>query len=314
MSRENPVLLYACDDVDTDDWLAGLRRALPHADVRVWPEAGALEEIECAFVWRHPAGLLGRLPALRAVFSLGAGVEHILRDPSLPPHVPLVRMVDPGLVAGMNEYVLWAVLHHHRQMPRYEVQQSQSHWAQWVPPLPQQRRVGILGLGQLGGTCAATLAGLGFDVAGWSRTHRTLAQVKIYAGPDELPSFLARTEILVCLLPLTAQTENLLDAHRLSMLPRGASLINVARGRHVVEADLIAALDAGHLESATLDVFREEPLPASHPFWQHPKIRLTPHISALTQIETAAQTLAENVRRLYAGEPMIGLVDRQRGY
>lgn len=313
MSRKRPVLLYACNDVG-DEWLAGLRRALPHVDVRAWPQTSALDEIELAFVWKQPAGLLGTLPNLRAVFSLGAGVEHILRDPSLPAHVPLVRMVDPGLVTGMNEYVLWAVLHHHRQMPRYEAQQRESNWTQWVPPLPQHRRVGIMGLGQLGGTCAQALAALGFDVASWSRTPHALARVRTYAGDAELPAFLARTEILVCLLPLTPETENILDAHVFAQLPRAASVINVARGKLLVEEDLIAALDAGQLDAATLDVFREEPLPASHPFWRHPKIRITPHISAVTQIETATATLAANIECLYSGKPMTGVVDRGRGY
>ena len=313
MSRERPVLLYACNDVG-DEWLPGLRRALPHVDVRAWPVAGALEEIECAFVWKQPPGLLGRLPNLRAVFSLGAGVEHILRDPSLPAQVPLVRMIDPGLAIGMNEYVLWAVLHHHRQMPRYEAQQRAAVWQQWVPPLPAHRRIGIMGLGQLGGTCASTLAAVGFDVAGWSRTPHTLNGVRTFSGRDGLPAFLARTEILVCLLPLTPQTENILDARLLAQLPRGACVINVARGRHLVDEDLLAALDAGQLDAATLDVFREEPLPATHPFWRHPKIRLTPHVSALTQVETATATLADNIARLFDGKPMKGLVDRSRGY
>jgi len=313
MSRERPVLLYACRDVG-DVWLPELRRALPRLEVRAWPQTGALEDIEYAFVWKQPAGLLGSLPKLRAVFSLGAGVEHILRDASLPAHVPLVRMVDPGLVAGMNEYVLWAVLHHHRQMPIYEAQQRESNWTQWVPPLPRQRRIGIMGLGQLGGTCAQTLAGLDFDVAGWSRTPHEMKDVITYSGAVELPAFLSRTEILICLLPLTPETENILDARVFAQLPRGACVINVARGKHVVDEDLIAALDSGHLDGAILDVFREEPLPVTHPFWRHPKVRVTPHVSALTQIETATATLAQNIERLQAGQPMIGLVDRARGY
>ncbi len=309
-----PVLVFACDVLEHDEWLQALREEMPNVEFRVWPDAGKREEVTMAFVWRHPPGMLAALPNLRVLFSLGAGVERILRDPELPPSLPVVRMVDPGLAIGMNEFVLMSVLHYHRHMHVYAEQQAKRQWLDHVPPLPQDRRVGILGLGQLGGTCADTLVTLGFDVAGWSRTPQSRKGVTCYAGDAQLEKFLRRSEILVCLLPLTPATQDILDATNLGRLPRGACVINVGRGGHVVDEDLIQALDSGHLGGATLDVFREEPLPAAHPFWTHPKIRIVPHVSALTQIKTAVPTLAANVARLLAGEPLRDVVDRGRGY
>ena len=314
MGKAAPVLLYACSGVDSESWLAALRHELPQVEIRVWPDAGRLEDITMAYVWRHPPGLLSTLPNLRAVFCLGAGVESILLDPQLPQHVPLVRMVDPSLATGMKEFVLMSVLHYHRQMPGYAVQQQHRQWQQRVATLPRDRRVGILGLGELGGLCAGTLAAFDFDVAGWSRTPRAIDGVENFTGLDQLAAFLQRSEILVCLLPLTPETANIINRETLALLPRGAFFINVARGRHVVDADLIAALDAGHLEGATLDVFREEPLPPSHPYWSHPKVRVLPHISAITQIKTAAPTLAANINRLLSGQPLQNVVDIRRGY
>jgi glyoxylate/hydroxypyruvate reductase A len=309
-----PVVLIACQGVDTDAWLAALGRELPEAEVRVWPEAGDLAEITLAVVWRCPAGVLGRLPNLRGIFSLGAGVEAVLADPQLPASVPLVRLVDPGLATGMNEFVTMRVLHYHRDMDGYAADQRSHTWAPRAPPLPQDRRVGILGAGALGGLCARTLAGFGFDVASWSRSPRVIDGVRNYCGRDQLSDFLRRTEILVCLLPLTADTDGIINRRTLAELPRGAFLINVARGRHVVDEDLIEALDSGRLAAATLDVFREEPLPPQHPFWSHPKITVVPHISAVTQVATASRTVATNVRLLLAGCSVPDTVDRSRGY
>jgi glyoxylate/hydroxypyruvate reductase A len=313
-NSRRPVLLYACEGVETEAWLAALRRELSEFEVRVWPDAGELADITLAFVWKHPAGMLGQLPNLRGIFSLGAGVESILADPELPADVPLIRMVDPSLAAGMNEFVLMRVLHYHRDMDRYAVEQRRHAWAPAVPPLPQDRRVGLLGLGALGGLCARSLAALNFDVAAWSRSEHAIEGVRCYFGLRQLTEFLRRTEILVCLLPLTADTDSLLDRRRLAELPRGAFLINVARGPHVIDADLIDALDSGQLAGATLDVFRHEPLPPQHPFWSHPKITVVPHIAAVTQVRTAAVTLAANVRLLLSGRPVPDVVDRTKGY
>lgn len=314
VTNRRPVLVFACWGVESDAWLKAIRGNLPEVEVREWPDVGDPAEVDLAFVWKYPPGLLGAFPNLRAVFALGAGVESILRDPTYPTGVPLVRMVDPGLATGMNEFVLMCVLHYHRQMHEHARHQKARQWVRLVPPLPGDRRVGLLGLGELGTKCARTLAGLGFDMAGWTRTPRDVPNVTTFAGWDRLPDFLARTEILVCLLPLTADTANILNRERLARLPKSACIVNVARGDHIVDADLIAALDSGHLAGATLDVFREEPLPAAHTYWSHPKVTVVPHIAAITQIKTAAETLAANVRRVLAGQPLPNVVSRERGY
>ena len=310
----SPVLLYACTGVDSEAWLSALRRELPEVEIRESLADGRAAEVDFAFVWKQPPGLLRQLPNVRAVFSLGAGVDSILGDPELPAGVPLIRMVDPGLAVGMNEFVLMRVLHYHRGMPEYESNQRLPRWEPRLPPLPEERRIGILGLGALGGLCARTLADLGFDVAGWSRTAKHLDGITTFAGDAGLAALLSRTQILVCLLPLTPQTEGILNRDTLAALPRGAFVINVARGQHVVDADLIAALDSGHIAGATLDVFREEPLPPAHPFWAHPRITVVPHVAAITQVKTAARTLASNIRVMLAGKAPPHVVDRTQGY
>ncbi len=307
-------MLYACNGVDSAAWLAALHRELPDIEIREHPNTGNPAEIDFAFVWKYPPGLLGTLPNLKAIFALGAGIESILADPSLPAQVPLVRMVDPGLAVGMNEFVLMRVLHYHRQMHLHESNQRARRWVRTVPPLPQDRRVGLLGWGELGSLCARTLIGLGFDVAGWSRSPRPDETARLYHGADQLDAFLARSDILVCLLPLTAETTGIINARTLAQLPRGAFFINVARGQHVVDADLLAALDSDQIAGATLDVFSVEPLPPEHPYWVHPKVTVVPHVAAITQVKTAARTLAANVRRVLAGEPLPHAVDRRRGY
>lgn len=309
-----PVLLFACDGVDQTAWLTALGAALPDAEVRVWPQIGEPAEIDYALLWKRPAAIVADLPNLRVLFSMGAGVEALLADPTLPSGFPLARMVDPSLGEGMREYVLHRVLHYHRRMPELAAAQSEGVWRPLVCKPAGAQRIGLLGLGELGRSCGAALVALGFDVAGWSRTPRDLPGITTFAGDDGLAAMLARTDILVCLLPLTSATEDILNADLFAVLPRGAQLINVARGRHLVEDDLLAALDSGQLAHATLDVFRVEPLPAGHPFWTHPKIDVTPHCSALTNPTTAARTLAANIARDRAGQTIPDLVDRTRGY
>jgi glyoxylate/hydroxypyruvate reductase len=287
---------------------------MPMLEIRLWPDAGDPAEIDYVLAWNHPDGFLMRFSNLRAIYSMGAGVDRLLKDPGLPEGVPIVRMVDPSLVAGMNEFVLMRVLHYHRRMPEYEVQQRAGLWGPLRPPLAEDRKVGIMGLGQLGRTCAASLAGLGFAVRGWSRTPKSLSGVQCFAGIAQLPAFLGETEILICLLPLTPETEGILNATHFAQLPQGAFLVNVARGAHLVEEDLIFALETGRIAHATLDVFRAEPLAADHPFWTHPRVAIIPHAAALTQPRTAARTVAANIARDRAGEPLQDVVDRQTGY
>ncbi|RMD64386.1 MAG: glyoxylate/hydroxypyruvate reductase A [Alphaproteobacteria bacterium] len=287
---------------------------MPELELREWDQPGNPEDIEYALIWAPPRGALRRFPNLRAIFSIGAGIDHLASDPDLPPGVPVVRMVEPGLTAGMSEFVVMSVLYHHRFMIEYAQQQRAHVWREIEQIPARRRRVGIMGLGVLGGDAADKLCGFGFDVAGWSRSAKTRPGVTSFHGPGGLVPFLNRTDILVCLLPLTAQTEDILNAETLAALPRGAAVISVGRGRQVVEEDLLAALDSDHLSGATLDVFRTEPLPPDSPFWDHPKVVVTPHIASMTIAETAAEAVVENIRRIEAGQPPLHVVDLARGY
>ena len=310
-------MLFASAVDDPDAWRAALAALEPELELRVWPEVGRAGDIETALVWRPEPGMLARLPALRAVFSLGAGVDHIFADDSLP-DVPVVRLVDPALTAQMVEYVLLAVLYRHREIAEYRAFQERREWRQLPPAPAARRRVGIMGMGEIGRACAAALAGLGFAVAGWrrgtARPDAGAAGVELYAGADGLGPFLARTDVLVCLLPLTGETAGILDAGLFARLPRGAYVVNAARGGHQNEADLLAAVDSGHLSGAWLDVCREEPPPPSSPLWRHPRVVLTPHVAGQVTAETAAAQVAENLRRLRAGAPLREVVDPARGY
>lgn len=307
-------ILFLSTTARPEQWLGPLGAALPDDEIVVYPEVGDPATIECAIVAVPPPGVLTRLPNLRLIQSLWVGVESLLRDPTLPPDVPLARLVDPGMTETMTETVLQHVLNAHREYERYREQQRAGVWRQLPQVRAQDRRVGFLGLGELGSAAARTLVGLGFAVAGWSRRPKELAGIATFAGADGLRPFLARTDILVCLLPLTAETRGIIDAETLSALPRGATLINLARGGHVVDDDLLAALDSGQLGRAVLDVFNTEPLPPDHPYWTHPRVVITPHMAAETDPTTATTQVVENLRRLRAGEPLRNVVDRAAGY
>jgi glyoxylate/hydroxypyruvate reductase A len=295
-------------------WRAQLTKLTREIDVRVWPEIGNPEEIDYALVWRPEPGFLASLPNLKLILSLGAGVDHLLGDPQLPRHKPIVRLVDPHMTAAMSEYVVLQVLRLHRRDLDYRAQQEAGVWRELDQPNAAERRVGILGLGALGEDAAKNLTALGFDVAGWSRSEKTIAGVLCHAGAAGLPALLGRSEILVCLLPLTAETEGILNRSTLALLPKGAALVNAARGAHLVEEDLLTALASGQISSAVLDVFREEPLPADHPFWHHPRVILTPHVAAFTNPATAAPIILDNIRRFEAGRPLLNRVDPAQGY
>lgn len=307
-------LLFISDSDDPAAWRAALTKRLPGLDMRLWPDAGPAADIDAALVWRHPRGALATFPNLRVVLSLGAGVDHILDDPDLPSHLPVARIVDPALAQGMAEYAALAVLRYHRNFDVYERQQREQRWKPLPIPVAAARRVGVLGLGEIGRACAEAIAGLGFPVAGWSRTPKSVPGVESYAGAERLTGFLNRTDILVCVLPLTPSTRGVIGRDALAALPKGAFVINIARGGHVVDRDLIAALDSGHVAGATLDVFAREPLPQGHPFWTHPRIFITPHVASLTDPDTAADGVAENLRRLADDRPLLHLIDRGRGY
>ncbi|HZH26659.1 MAG TPA: glyoxylate/hydroxypyruvate reductase A [Azospirillaceae bacterium] len=307
-------LLFFGNADRASEWIGPLQQGVPGLEVRVYPDIGDPADIRYTLGFAPPPGVLKGLPNLQVMFSTGAGVDGTLRDPEVPAHVPLVRMVETGLTEGMTEYVVLHTLAWHRDLWAYAKAQEQGRWIQRPQTLARDRRVGILGLGVLGTDAARALSALRFDVAGWSRTPKHLDGVRGFAGGDGLDAFLARTEILICLLPLTSETRGLLDRRCLSRLPKGAVLINAARGAHVVDADLLALLDEGHLAGATLDVFHEEPLPADHPYWRHPKVVVTPHAAAQTLARGAAAEVARQIRRHQAGEPLENVVDRTRGY
>lgn len=297
-----------------DEWLQALAKHCPNDEVRVW-QSGDQAAADYAIVWKPDAGMLAGRENLRAIFSRGAGVDGILQlGHLLPPGVPLLRLNDAGMGAQMAEYVMHALLRFYRRFDIYQEQAAQKQWR----PLPAQDRkdfpVGVLGLGVLGQKIIQGLQAFDFPVLGWSRNQKELPGVHTYHGWDQLDAFLAATKVLVCILPLTDETRGLLNRQRLAHLPKGAYLINVARGAHVVEADLLDLIQQQHLAGAYLDVFAEEPLPAAHPFWQEPRISVTPHISAITLIDQSVQQIAANMRALEQGQPVTGLVDLQRGY
>lgn len=292
---------------------AALRQALPDIEVRLWPSTGDKADIEYALVSRIPAGELAKYPNLRLVGSLHAGADHLLNDPSLPT-VPIVRSAREGGDVLMNEYVLTQVLAHHRDMPAYALNKANGRWAKKEPLPSSARRVGVLGLGSMGLPVAEFLAKFGFDVAGWVRRPRADSAIPAYAGAAGLHSLLRRSEIVVNMLPLTPTTDGILDAEAFAALPRGSAVINVGRGEHIVDADLLDALSSGQISAVTLDVFRQEPLPPEHAFWSRPEITITPHACRRVSVEHVVRDFAANARRLNAGEPLLNEVDRSRGY
>ena len=307
-------LLFKGDIDRGGSWERALAEQAPDIELRSWPELGDPAEIDYALVWEPPAGLLASLPNLKIIFSIGAGIDHLRSDPELPPEVPIVRMVEPGLTNGMTEFVVMSVLYHHRFMLDYLAQQLSHEWREISQIGPAARRIGIMGLGVLGQDAAARLLDFGFPVAGWSRSAKEVAGVPGFAGQDGLLPFLQQSDILVCLLPSTPETQGLLNAKTLAALPRGAAVINAGRGSLIVLDDLLAALDSGQIGGATLDVFPEEPLPAASPLWDHPRIVLTPHIASMTIPESAAAAVIAQIRRFEAGQPLQHVVDFARGY
>ncbi len=311
-------LLFSSKNDDPDEWRAALAKELPDLDFRVWTPDGKggddPADIEYALVWGPEKGALKAFPNLKAIFSLGAGVNHLMDGRDLPPGVPVVRLVDPEMTRGMSEYVAYWVLHYHRLFGDYARIVENKGWDRLAQTGAQDRRVGIMGLGVMGLDAVERLRPFGFDVRGWSRSEKALEGVTTFHGTEGLTPFLERTEILVCLLPLTPETAGIINAGAISQLPKGAVVINAARGGHVVDEDLIEALDGGHLSAATLDVFHTEPLPDDHPFWAHPKITVTPHMASLTVPATAAKAVAENIRRMEKGEPPEPIVEMTLGY
>lgn len=321
MNDAAPTLLLCSETDDLSglcgDFEAAAARDCPGLRVRCWtPDTSAaeLQGVVAIAGWFVPLGLPARLPRLRLLASIGAGVEHLLRDPALPPDVPVTRIVDPAQARGMAEYVLWAALHFHRDLDRLLTQQARREWR-----MPAQRpasayRVGIMGLGAMGAEVARTLAAHGFDVHGWARRTAALDGVTTWAGPEAMRPFLAGLDMVVSLLPLTPETRNLFNTDWFAALKPGAVFVNCGRGEQLVVPALQDALRSGHLRAAVLDVFEHEPLPADDPLWTEPGVVITPHMASSASAEVIAGQIVENTARALVGQAPLNAVDRQRGY
>lgn len=307
------VLFRPVVPVDYSHWSPVLRAVLAPYDLRIAPEAVDPESVTYLAGWKLFPGDARNWPNLKAVLGFGAGVNQYVGHPEFPAHAALIRMIEPGLSQQMKEYVVGYVLRFHREHDHLR-DLATGPWGSVIPKSAGERRIGIMGLGEMGRVCAEALQFLGFPVQGWSRGPKNLPGVESFYGRDGLAPFLASSDILVCLLPLTKETEDILNRETLGRLPRGACLINAARGRHLVEEDLLPLLDSGHLDQVVLDVFRTEPLPPAHPFWSHPNLHITPHLAAITNPATAAQSLKESIEMIERGERPPGWVDLARGY
>jgi glyoxylate/hydroxypyruvate reductase len=299
-------------------WMAAMKKAAPKLDVRAWPNLGRVEDIEYTAAWLPPPNVLKNLPNLKLICSLGAGVDAILGDPTLPKHTPIVRVNDPDLTHRMSEYIVLHVLWHHRQQRRLDENQKQKVWDSFPTHAASAITVGIMGMGVLGQDAARKLKVMGFNVIGWSRKAKTLEGVQSYAEA-ELDQFLNRTDILVSLLPATAETDGIINRARIQKLSRNGPfgapiLINAGRGRQQVEADIVTCLDNGELYAATLDVFGKEPLPTISPLWTHPKITVTPHAAADSDPETICKYVYQQIQTFERGEHLQNLVQPERGY
>ncbi|WP_251863855.1 glyoxylate/hydroxypyruvate reductase A [Achromobacter sp. Marseille-Q4962] len=307
-------ILFACPHHDPDAWVPLLQAAMPGCRISVWNPEGPPSGAQAALVWRPPAELFAHETGLHTLFNLGAGVDALLKMPEIPPHVRIVRLEDAGMAVQMAEYALYALLRVARDFEAFDQAQARQHWDTRDGTRQADWPVGVLGLGQVGARVAAVLADFGYPVAGWARTPREIPGVEVYAGREALPDFLARTRFLINVLPLTPDTQDILNRDTLSRLLPGAHLVNVGRGEHLVEEDLVAMLEEGEIAGATLDVFRTEPLPADHPFWRDPRVHVTPHIAARTLRDESIAQIAGKVAALMRGEAITGVVERGRGY
>jgi glyoxylate/hydroxypyruvate reductase A len=306
-------ILHLGDEKRGSAWREVFASELPEVDFRCTPDEGDLADVRQLVAWTIPQGMIERLPNLEVIFSIGAGVDQLDLG-AVPEDVRVVRMIESGITRTMTEYVAMAVLALHRDLPLYLAQQRQGRWEPQHVLLARERSVGVMGLGELGLAALAALRPFDFRLNGWSRGVRDVPGVNCYAGREELGPFLAACDILVCMLPLTAETRGVLNRDLFRKLPRGARLVNVGRGAHLVQEDLLEALESGHLAAAVLDVTDPEPLPADHPLRGHPAVFITPHLAGVTRHETAIHPLLENVRCLAAGMALEGEIDRTRGY
>jgi len=304
-------ITFCCTDTQADPWLAGLRTALPQASIESW-QPGAVSA-DYAVVWAPPQSFLDEQTQLKCIFNIGAGVDALLKL-RLPAEVKVVRLDDAGMSVQMAEYVCHAVIRHFREFDGFAADVAQGIWSFRKPRRRAEFPIGVMGLGVLGERVAKALASFEFPVNGWSRSAKVIEGVRCFTGPEQLDAFLAATRVLVCLLPLTPDTRDIMRLGTLARLKPGGYVINVARGAHLVDEDLITLIDRGHLSGATLDVFRTEPLPQGHPFWHHPKITVTPHTSARTLRDESIAQIVAKIQALERGEPVAGIVEPGRGY
>lgn len=301
-------------DRDPQAWIKAIKEEDEGVEIQVYPDVKTKDEIEYALVWNHPPGIFSEFPNIKVIASMGAGVDHIVRDPELPDHAKITRIIDEQLATDMAEFVLARCMDYLRNLSLHQEFAAKQEWKPKSYKRIADVKVGIMGMGNLGTTVGQKLVTAGFDVRGWANSQKDLQDINTFAGQEELDDFLSESEVLVCLLPLTSQTEDILNKDLFRRLPEGAFLINVARGNHLVENDLLEMIDNGHLAGAALDVFRKEPLPEDHPFWKHPKIHVTPHIASVTKPPAVVDQVLENYRRMKKGEDLINVVDRDKGY
>lgn len=307
------VLVYA-PGMDVDALEVFLKKDLPDLDLRLWPVLGDVEEIDILLIWGKEPGLYAKLPNLKTVYSLGAGVNHILEQEDLPEHVQVLRLEDAGMGEQMAQYALWCALTLHRQFDTYRDQQAERKWGPLAPVSAENFTIGVMGLGVLGQAVAERLRENGYRVKGWARSNKSWDWLECYAGPEGIDEFASDLDLLICLLPPTLSTKGILNRTLFDRMKDGASIVNLARGSLQVEDDIVAALATGKLRHAFLDVTETEPLPADSVMWKHPGITLTPHISAATIMEEAGEQIADNLRRIAAGQEPLHIVDRDAGY
>ena len=295
-------------------WKDALLSANPQLKVYSYLEEHPKEEITMALIWKHPKGSLALYPNLKCIASAGAGVDYIFEDPTVPEHIPITRLVDPYLASDMSEHVLAVIFAELKNFNTYKIQQTQALWKTKEYRRIADVTVGIMGLGALGALTGKDLAKAGFNVQGWSRSEKAIDGIITFAGDSGLQKFLKKTDFLVCLLPLTPDTSGILNSSLFKELPKGAYIINVARGGHVVDNDLLEQLDNNHLSGACLDVYHQEPLPSSHGFWKHPKIFMTPHYASVSDTNSVIPQILENYKNLDKRNALMNVVNREKGY
>ena len=300
---------------DMEVWSNGLQKAMPEMDIKVYPDDGDVNEVEFAVVWKHPRGILKKYPNLKAILSLGAGVDHIISDPDLPEGLPIIRLVDKKLTHEMCLHALHWVLHFHSDQYLYRSQQLKRQWIQQSSIQTEDRTIGIMGLGNIGRSIGELLVTQSFNVIGWGANQKSsLTDIKYYYGQDQLSDFLGRTNILINVLPLTSDTTNIITKKELSLLPKDSFIINIGRGGIINEDDLLTLLSEGHIKAAALDVFTQEPLPENNSLWDHPSVYITPHIAGQSNPNSAGQTISENIHRIQKGELPYPIYSKTNGY